>query len=206
MDIIELKREQLKLSRKIELRDSFSKITTLGGISCLQMGEKLLASIVVCEYPSMRLKENKTCLLDFPLPYKQGFQAYREMPAMIEAVNQLEEEPDVLLVKGAGVLHPRRFGLASHLGLALNIPTIGVQDKLFHGNVENGKVFLGNEVAGFEVKTREHSNPVYISPGHLVSLGSVLNIVPKTIIFPHKMPEPLHLANKLGRKITRGKA
>lgn len=205
MDFIELKREQLKLSRKVELRDSFSKVKTLGGITCLQMGGKLLASVVVCEFPSMKIKEEKTYILDNPLPYRPGFQAYREMPAMIEAVNLLEEEPDVLLVKGAGILHPRKLGVASHLGLALNIPTMGVQDKLTLGRIENGKILIGNEILGFEMKTKEYSNPLYVSPGHLVSLGSVLNIISKAFIPPHKKPEPLHLANKLGRKIARGK-
>ena len=205
MNIIELKREQLKLSRKVESRDSFNKVKTLGGVVCIQSGSGLLASVVVCEFPSLKIKENKTYLLNNPLPYKQDFQAYREMPAMIEAVNLLEEEPDVLLVKGAGILHPRRLGIASHLGLALNIPTIGVQDKLLIGNVENGKILLGNEVAGFEMKTKEFSNPLYVSPGHLISSGTVLNIISKTIIPPHKKPEPLHLANKIGRKKVKGK-
>jgi len=203
MDLIELKREQLKLSRKVNLRDSFSRVRTLGGIVCLQIGDKLIASVVVCEFPSMNLREKKTYLLDNPLPYKPEFQAYREMPAMIEAFNLLEEEPDVLLVKGPGVLHPRKLGIASHLGLALNVPTIGVQDKLSIGRVENGKIIIGNEIMGFEMKTKEYSNPLYVSPGHLISLGSVLNIISKTIMPPHKKPEPLHLANKIARKVVK---
>lgn len=200
MDVIELKREQLKLAPKISLNDGFNKIKTLGGAECVQMGSKLLASVVVCEFPSLKFKEKKTYLLDNPLPYRPGFLAYREMPAIIEAYNQLEEEPNVLLVKGPGVLHPLKIGLASHLGLVLNKPTIGVQDKLFVGKVEKGKVIVDNEILGFEITTKNFSNPLYVSPGHLISLGSVLNTIPKTIVFPHKLPEPLHLAHKIARK------
>jgi len=134
------------------------------------------------------------------LPYRPGFQAYREMPAMIEAFNSLEQEPDLILVSGTGVAHPRKLGIASHLGLALNKPTIGVTQKLVFGNVDKGKIMLYNDIVGFEIITREHANPVYVSPGHLVSLGSTLDTVSKIIKFPHKMPEPLHLAHKFARK------
>ena len=205
MDLLELKREQVKLSYRIRLEDSFQEIKTIGAAECQVLGTKLLATVVVCEFPSFKIREQKTYLLDNPLPHKIGFVAYREMPAIIEAFNQLEEEPDVLLVKGEGVLHPRRIGIAAHLGLELNIPTIGVQDTLTFGNLEDGKILVDNQILGFEIKTKEFSNPLFVSPGHNVSLGTVQEIIPKTIIFPHKMPEPLHLAHKLGRKVTRKK-
>jgi deoxyribonuclease V len=200
MDLFELKKEQLKLAPRIILNDSFTTVKTIGGIECNQAGDKLLACIVVCQYPSMEVLEEKSFLLNDPLPYRPGFIAYREMPAMIEAVNKLENEPDLLLVKGPGILHPRKIGIASHLGLALNLPTIGVSEKLTYGKVENGKVMVRGEVMGFEIITREYAKPVYVSPGHQVSIGAVLNIIPKTIQHPHKLPEPLHLAHKYGKK------
>ncbi|MBS3127493.1 endonuclease V [Candidatus Woesearchaeota archaeon] len=200
MDTFELKKEQLKLATKVVLQDGFTKLKTLGGAQCIAVGDALLASVVICEFPSFKILENQTYLLHNPLPYKPGYLAYREMPALIEAYNQLEQEPDVLLVRGNGILHPRRLGMASHLGLALNKSTIGVTEKLLMGKVEQGKVTFNGEILGFEITTKEHANPVYASPGHLVTLGSVLNIVSKTIIFPHKMPEPLHLARKMAKK------
>ena len=68
------------------------------------------------------------------------------------------------------------------------------------GKVQSGNVMINGNISGFEIKTREHAKPIYVSPGHLISLGSVLNIIPKTIIYPHKMPEPIHLAIKVARK------
>ncbi len=200
LDTFELKREQAKLARKIILRDDFNRIKTIGGIDCAVVGDNILAYVVVCEFPSMEIVEKKKYLLTNPLPYRPGFQAYREMPAMIEAFNSLEQEPDLILVSGTGVAHPRKLGIASHLGLALNKPTIGVTQKLVFGNVDKGKIMLYNDIVGFEIITREHANPVYVSPGHLVSLGSTLDTVSKIIKFPHKMPEPLHLAHKFARK------
>lgn len=205
MDLVELKREQAKLSYRITLEDSFQEIKTIGAAECQQLGEKIVATVVVCEFPSFKIKESKQYILSNPLPYKPGFEAYREMPAIIEAVNQLDEEPDVLLVKGAGIVHPRRIGIASHLGLELNLPTIGVQDTLYLGELQEGRILLDNEMVGFQVKTKEHSNPIFVSPGHNISLQTALDIVSKSIVPPHKLPEPLHLAHKLGRKMTRKK-
>ena len=205
MDLVELKREQAKLSYRVKLENSFQEIKTIGAAECQVMGSKLLATVVVCEFPSFKVKEQKSYLLGNPLPYKQGFVAYREMPAIIEAVNQLEEEPDLLLVKGEGIVHPRGLGIAAHLGLELNLATIGIQDSLTFGDLQDGKILIDGQVAGFEIKTKEFSNPLFISPGHNVSLETIKEIIPKTIIHPHKLPEPLHLAHKLGRKVTRKK-
>jgi len=201
MDTFDLRREQQRLAPKIILRDGFEQIKTIAGIDTQVVDKnKLLACVVVCEYPSLKVLETKTYLLHDPLPYKPGFSAYREMPAMIEAFNKLENEPDVLLVKGEGILHPRRIGLASHLGLNLNQATVGITQNLTLGKVEQGKIIFDNEICGFEITTREHANLVYVSPGHLITLGSTLDLVTKTIRYPHKLPEPLHLAHKFMRK------
>ncbi len=205
MDLLELKKEQLRLAEKIVLADrvNIREIKTVGGAECVHVGDDLVAVVVVCEFPAMKLLEKQTYRLSNPLGFRNGYQAYREMPAIIEAFNKLEQEPEVLLVKGTGIIHPRRFGIASHIGLALNVPTVGVAAKLNLGSVENGKVIVDSEVRGFEFRTREHANPIYISPGHLVSLGSVLGIMSKLVIPPHKMPEPLHIAHKIGRKMSK---
>lgn len=204
MDLAELKKEQLKLAAKIVLRDSSPTLKTIGGIDCVASGNELIACVVVCEFPSLKLLETKTYILADPFRYVPGFQAYREMPAMIEAYNQLELEPDLLLVSGAGIAHPRKIGLASHLGLILNKATIGITESLIVGKVQQGKIILDNEIVGFEITTREHSNAIYVSPGHLVSLGMTLNVIPQLIYYPHKMPEPLHIAHKVARKKGKG--
>ncbi|MBR9683790.1 endonuclease V [Candidatus Woesearchaeota archaeon] len=200
MDLYELKKEQYKLAPKVILKDNFNRIKTIGGVDCVQYQNKLIACVVVCEFPSLKFLEKQTAILPDPLPFRPGFLAYREMPAIIEAFNNLEQEPDLLLVDGSGVLHPRKFGMASHLGLALNIPTIGITKKISVGRIENSKVYLEKELVGFEVETREHANKLYISPGHLVSLGTTLKTIQQSIKVPHKLPEPIHLAHRLAKK------
>ena len=200
IDTFELKREQNKLARKIRLQDDFDKVKTIAGVECIVKESNILASVVVCEFPSLKVIEKKTYSLSNPLPYKAGFQAYREMPAIIEAYNQLDEEPDVILINGLGINHPRKLGMASHLGLALNKPTIGITKNLPLGDNEKGKIYFNRELLGFEVKTKEHAKSLFVSPGHLVSLGSCLKIVQDSIIFPHKLPEPIHIAHKAAKR------
>jgi len=200
MDTFELKREQLKLAPKVVLADNFTRIKTVGGAVTLAVKNNLLGCIVVCEYPSFKVLEAQTYLLNDPLPYQPELSTYREMPALIEAYNKLEQEPDVLFVSGQGIAHSRRLGLAAHLGLALNKSTIGVTTQVKVGRLEQGKIIFRNEIVGFKVRTREYANPVYVSPGHLISLGSTLRLVQETIKFPHKMPEPLHIARKYVKK------
>jgi len=204
MDTFELKKEQFKLAPKVSLRDGFEEVKTIGGVICLPFKNSILAYVVVCEYPSMKLIEKRKYVLHNPLPHKPGYDAYRMMPAMIEAYNMLNKEPEILFVKGDGILHPRKIGLASHLGLVLNKSVIGINDKLKLGKVEQGKIMFANKGVGFEIKTKEHAKPIYITQGHLISLGSMLKIVKKTILFPHKIPEPIHLAQKFAKnKIKR---
>lgn len=200
MDIFELKKEQLKLAGKIQLWDRFGKVNKIGGVYCVPNEDKVVAAVIVLSFPELVVLEVKTAELGQALPFHPGFKAYREMPAIIEAFNQLEQEPDVLLVHGAGINHPRKFGIACHVGLALNIPVIGVEEKLMLGSVEQGKIMIKQEIRGFEVKTKEHANSVYAAPGHLVSLGSVLRVLSGTIKPPHKLPEPLHKARKEAKR------
>jgi len=200
MDTFELKREQLKLAKKIELRDGFEKVKLIAGADCYPQDNKIVASVVVCEFPSMKVIEKKVYTLYDPLPYLPGFLAYQEMPAIIEAFNMLENEPDLVLVSGSGIAHIRKIGMAAHLGLILNKPTIGITQKLAVGKIEKNRIIFENEIVGFEIRSREHANPIYISPGNLITLGSALKIATDSLFYPHKMPEPLHLARKFAKK------
>jgi len=205
MDLFEFKREQQRLATRVQVEDGFSTVTKVGGAACVVVGKNLLACVVVCELPSFTVVDKAFYLLHDPLPFQAGFSAYREMPALIEAYNQLSIEPDVLFVEGEGVAHPRGLGMASHLGVVLRVPTIGVADRLHCGQVVEGKVMVLGEVRGFEIVTREFAKPVYVSPGNMVSLEMSRKLVIEMMVQPHKMPEPIHLANKLARKMKEEK-
>ncbi|MBI2650168.1 endonuclease V, partial [Candidatus Woesearchaeota archaeon] len=142
------------------------------------------------------------------VPYLKGFLAYREGPAISEAYSKLENKPDVVIFDGHGISHPRRIGMASHMGVLLEQASIGIAKQLLAGEVKGNKVYAGKEARAELVVTREHSKPVYVSPGHKISLKTSVEIVEKCMRFPHKLPEPLHLAhryaNEIREKVAKG--
>lgn len=200
VDFDKLKKEQLKLSESVILKDSFKKVETVAGIDQTYVKDDVISHIVVCDYKTINVIEKQTATAKAPIPYKPGFLAYRELPAMVQAYNQLEHSPDVIIVDGHGIAHPRRFGIASHFGLIINKPTIGIAKALVAGTVENGKIYVETELRGFELTTKEHATPIYVSPGHMISLGTALRLVRECTRPPHKLPEPLHLAHRGARR------
>ncbi|MBI4150119.1 endonuclease V [Candidatus Woesearchaeota archaeon] len=205
VDVEKMRKEQLKLSKEIVLRDEFDKLKLIAGCDCIFENERVIATIIVLEYPSMKFVEAKYAIQEDAIPYIPGYLAYREMPAITVAYAKLKNKPDIVICDGNGILHPRRIGSASHLGIALNTPTIGVAKKLLLGHVQEGKVWVDNEIRGFEVKTKEVSNPIYVSPGHNVSLGTALKLAMECTRPPHKLPEPLHAAHKYANKVRKNR-
>jgi deoxyribonuclease V len=203
VDISKLKEEQLKLAREVVLKDSFSKANLIGGCDQAFIGDDVVSAIVVCD-KDMKVVEKKYAVVKSTIPYIPGFLFYREGPAMVEAFNKIERKPDVLLVDGNGILHPRRFGMASQLGVLIDIPTIGIAKNLMMGEVREGKVYVDREIRGFELLTREYAKPLYVSPGHKISLGKSIEVVKSCLRHPHKLPEPLHLAHRYVKRIVKG--
>jgi len=203
IDFEALKKEQIKIAKKVITSDSFEKIKTIGGADQAYIGNKVISVIAVCDYKSLKLIEEKHVVVDAKIPYKSGFLFYRDGPAIMEAFNKLENKPDVLIVKANGILHPRRIGMASHLGILLDIATIGVTKDLMLGEVKEKTIYVEKEARGYELITRKHARPIHISPGNKISLKTSLEVVKNSLRQPHKLPEPLHLAHKYGNKIKK---
>ena len=207
-DFDKLKEEQLKLAKKVVLKDSFDKLELIGGVDAAFTQDDVISAIVVCDYKTMEVKEKAFSVVKVKVPYLKGYLAYREGPAISEAYLRLENKPDIMLFDGNGVLHPRRCGLASHMGILLDQPSIGIAKQLFIGEVKNNKVYVDNEARAEVIVSKEHSKPLYISPGHKISLKTSVEVVKKCFRFPHKLPEPLHLAHRFAdetrEKIAKG--
>lgn len=201
VNLEKLKEEQIKLARKVVLKESFTEAETIAGADCAFYSNKIVAAIVVCD-KEMKILEKQHSIMDVKLPYIPGFLFYREGPAIADAYSKLEKKPDVLVVDGNGILHPLRIGIASQLGVLLDQTTIGIAKNLLLGEKdEQGRILVGNEIRGMEMKTREYSRPLYISPGHKISIEKSVEIAKGYIRPPHKLPEPLHLAHRLANKI-----
>ncbi len=157
---------------------------------------------VVIQYPELRLVEVKTAHGKLDFPYIPGLLSFRESPLILAACEQLTATPDLLLVDGQGIAHPRRLGLASHLGLLLNTPTIGCAKSLLCGSHEEpgtepgsyAEVVDRGEIIGAALRTKLAVKPVYVSIGHKVDLKTAIYWVLK-LCRGYRLPEPTRLAH-----------
>ncbi|MFC1734087.1 endonuclease V [candidate division KSB1 bacterium] len=200
MNKSKLKLEQIKLAEKVLTNDVFDEINYIGGCDqAFTDDNKIISSVVVLD-KNMKVIDSATAVVECKMPYIPGYLFYREAPAILEAFNKLKQKPDILIVDSNGILHPRRIGMASHVGVVLDIPTIGVAKNLMMGRVSDGKIEVDKEIRAVEVRTREHAKPLFVSPGHKISLRTAVELVKKSIIHPHKLPEQLHLAHRFANK------
>lgn len=193
--------EQARLAKKIVIKDEFDEIKLVGGVDQAFIGNKVISGFVVCDYKTMEIVEKKYAVVETSVPYLPGFLSYREAPAAVEAFLKLENKPDIILVEAHGIAHPRKFGMASHVGLMLDKPAIGVAKNLLVGDIKEDKIIIDEQVRGFSFSAKEHANPVFISPGHKISLKTSLEIIRNCMRLPHKLPEPIHLAHRYSKEI-----
>ncbi|MBF9234358.1 deoxyribonuclease V [Microvirga alba] len=160
------------------------------------------AAVVVVTYPDFQPVETVLATMQTPFPYIPGLLSFREGPVLEKAFEKLLNEPDVFLFDGMGIAHPRRIGIASHMGLWLDRPTIGCGKTLLCGRYEalaeekgaSAPLVDKGEPIGVALRTRTAKNPMFISPGHLADISSaaalVLQCSPK-----YRLPEPIRLAH-----------
>jgi deoxyribonuclease V len=164
------------------------------------------AAVAVLSFPALQLQEYAIARRPTSFPYIPGLLSFREIPALLDALEKINTTPDLILCDGQGIAHPRRLGIASHLGLILDMPTIGVAKSLLvgkHQEVPNVKgswqpIIHRKETIGAALRTRVGTKPVYISSGHRVSLPTaidyVLQCTPK-----YRLPETTRIADKLSK-------
>ena len=171
-------------------------------ISAGKAQEMATAAVVVLNYPELRLVETKVAQGRLDFPYIPGLLSFRESPLTLAACQQLTITPDLILVDGQGIAHPRRFGLASHLGLFLNTPTIGCAKSRLCGQHEEPGVEPGSytevidrdETIGVALRTKLGVKPIYVSIGHKVDLQTAIYWVMKCCC-GYRLPEPTRLAH-----------
>jgi len=185
--------KQIRLSERVVLEDRFKNIENVGGVSQVFSKNKVVSCFVSCSYPEIGFIEKSCSEIRTDFPYISGLLAYREGPSIILAYKNLKKKPDLILIKGSGICHPRFFGMASHIGLILDKPSIGITERLLCGEIKEKKIIYEGRHVGWKLKN------IYISPGHKVSLETSLKIV-KNCIKKHKLPEPLYLAYKYANK------
>jgi deoxyribonuclease V len=222
-DVAEARQIQELLRARVIARDDFSRVNTVAGIDVgfEKNGTVTRAAVVVLDFPSLERREHAVARQRTRFPYVPGYLSFREIPAVLAALQQLHVHPDLLLCDGQGLAHPRRFGLACHLGLITDVPSIGVaKSRLIgtHGAVPRAKgewtplldrplpssAFPmaardreeGKEIIGAVLRTRPGVKPVYVSIGHRISLATaieyVLRCTPR-----YRLPETTRQAHRL---------
>jgi deoxyribonuclease V len=222
---------QQQLAGKISFKPLREQPTLIAGIDCafLDRGKKIIAVTVVLrrisspspankpkEEPSFEIVETSNAVQDVKFPYIPGLLSFREAPACIKAVEKLSTQPELFLIDGQGIAHPRRLGLASHLGLLLDKPTIGCAKSRLTGTFDEPPLEKGSytllkdkthdattnqyETIGAVVRTRTNVRPLFISVGHKCSLKDAIDLT-LACTTRYRLPEPTRLAHQMVSKI-----
>jgi deoxyribonuclease V len=162
------------------------------------------AAVVVLSFPDLQLKEQAIARRPTTFPYIPGFLSFREVPAVMDALEKVSTTPDLILCDGQGIAHPRRFGLACHLGVLIDIPTIGVAKSLLVGKHDELPLEKGSyqplrykgETVGVVLRSRTGVRPLYVSSGHRISLPTAIDYVLRCLT-KYRLPETTRLADKL---------
>jgi deoxyribonuclease V len=201
---------QRELAQRIVLEDRLGDVHFVAGVDMAinENNGMAHAAVILLTFPELEIVERHIYEEPIRMPYIAGLLSFREAPCVLGAFDKLRQRPDLVMVDGMGIAHPRRIGIASHLGLWLNIPTIGCGKSLLTGKYD--KTALGEEagswvplidkkeVIGGVVRTRTRVNPMFISPGHLISVQTSIDYVLKCCR-GYRLPEPTRLADKLSK-------
>ncbi len=197
---------QRALRGRIMTEDRLGPVQRVAGVDVgfEDQGAVTRAAVAVLSYPQLALLETAVARRPTRFPYLPGLLSFREIPAVLDALEKLVTLPDLLLCDGQGIAHPRRLGIATHLGLLMDIPTIGVaKTRLWgtHGKVpeERGSwtpLWDKDEMIGAVLRTRVGVKPVFISPGHRISLATAIDVV-LGCTTRYRLPETTRHAHRL---------
>ncbi|BCA78900.1 endonuclease V [Desulfuromonas sp. AOP6] len=202
---------QRRLAAQVRLEDGVTpSLRRVAGVdvSYEKHGDLFFAAVVLLSYPDLQVVEEASAVARVSFPYIPGLLSFRELPVLLQAFQGLQTRPDVVLVDGQGIAHPRRLGLASHLGLWLQLPTIGCAKSRLCGDHEEPGLHKGDYAAlelkgdqvGAVLRTRDRVRPLYVSPGHLCTVARAAQVT-LACTTRYRMPEPTRLAHLLTNRL-----
>ena len=204
---------QIELATKLKF-ESVNSLSTIAGadISFNKDSSTMYATIVILSFPDLILQAYALETFETTFPYKAGFLGFKEVPALLKVWDLIDKKPDVVVLDGNGILHPRRMGVASHFGILSNQPTIGCAKSLLHGKnhlPENSKYSIAEiknnqESLGYALRTKVNCAPIYISAGHLITQQQSIDIM-KKCIGNYRIPEPTRIAHEIVNQFRLGK-
>jgi deoxyribonuclease V len=204
---------QRELANRVDVRIPLSSFDLVAGadISYNKYDPLFFASVIVYRVSDGSIIEAQDVSRLSTFPYVPGLLSFREAPALLDAFAKLKTRPDVVMIDGQGIAHPRRMGIASHIGLWLGFPTIGCAKSLLTGKYKpprstagsKSRLMIDKEQVGYVVRTKDNVKPVFISAGHKIDLASSVKVVSATLR-GYRIPEPTRLAHLRVNALRRG--
>lgn len=214
ISVEEAKKQQIELAKRVIIEELRKIPQIIWGVDVsFPLPDWALGVVVVLKAPSMETIKVSYAFKKVTFPYIPGLLSFRETPVILEAADKIKQtfQPDLIFVDGNGILHPRRFGIASHIGIIFDTPTIGVAKTLLCGKVENKpqqkgqatNVTLNGEIIGKCLKTQDNCEPVFVSIGNRITLQEAVWWVVNTSRY--RLPEPIRLADFFSKKFKNKK-
>lgn len=195
---------QRQLADRVSMVNTVSDVNVVAGVdmSIGRFKKTGRAAVVLLSFPELQPVEIQFAEMEITFPYVPGFLSFREAPVVLEALAKLSRKPDLVMVDGQGIAHPRRLGIASHIGLLLDLPTVGCAKSMLVGHHGDLAVARGstsplidrNEVVGMAVRTKDRVTPIYVSVGHKIDLETGVKWV-LACSKGYRLPEPTRLAH-----------
>lgn len=199
---------QVHLLKKLKLVPLLKQPGLLAAVDAAFTDELVLAAVCLFSFPELELIEEQTGVEPVRFPYIPGFLSFREGPAIYQTLLRLSRKPDLLLIDGQGIAHPRRLGIATFLGIILKTPSVGCAKSHLVGDFRLPPRTAGSyselthrgELVGYVLRSRTAARPIFVSPGHLVSHQDALCLV-RRCLRGYRVPEPLRRAHQLTQKL-----
>lgn len=204
---------QNALRTKQQIAEHEIQISTIGGadISLNLYSTTIYAGIILLSFPQLKPLAYSLIKAETRFPYVPGFLAFREVPALVKVWEQMSVKPDLLIVDGHGIAHPRKMGIAAHFGALTGQPSMGCAKKILFGKFEEpamqqnsySPILDKQEQIGYAYRSKANVKPVFISPGHLIGMKNSLEII-RRCAGKYRIPEPTRLAHELVNKFRKG--
>jgi deoxyribonuclease V len=198
---------QCSLKTSVSVKDDFSEIEKVAGVEVGYKNDRAAAAVVVFSFPELEVLEQQVTESPICFPYIPGLLSFREIPPLVKTLERLVTPPDLIIADGQGTAHPLRMGFASHLGILTGIPTIGCARSRLTGTFRAPGLKKGaysylydkDKIIGAVVRTRDGVKPVFVSPGHKISLETAVEYILKCSC-KYRLPEPIRSAHILTRE------
>ncbi|MBC7360695.1 MAG: endonuclease V [Candidatus Aminicenantes bacterium] len=204
----EADRIQAALLPKLKLIPLKKKPKMIAAADAAFSEHQVIAGVCLFSFPELELLETRVAVEPLTFPYRPGYLSFCEGPAIFKAISRLKHKPELLLLDGQGIAHPRKMGLATFIGILLEIPSIGCAKSILVGQFQDPRIKKGNyseivyrgEIMGYALRSRTGAKPIFISPGHLITPQESLNLI-QLCLSEYRIPEPLRQAHFLSQKI-----